>query len=349
MQTNANPTISGSGIHSILAAFELMGLDIQSIKSLAGLNSYDLADPQLRLPCLYASHCYDIAQTLWQGEHFGLVHGHQYQPLSLGILGHLLATAETCQDAFKSYERYQRVFGEGLIFESVPHTPQSKDKDNDKDYYIAELNIHPKLVDAIDKVVIDSFFVALMNCIRLLTGSEQAFAYVELQREAPHDQDIYRETYNCPVHFSQARNRVFLPAEIMDKRLVSANPSLYETLESKIILSGDCSNEEALFIKQVHLGVLKCLDGQKITVDRIANQLSMSSRTLQRKLSKSAVTFQDILNEVRMEFALREIRENIINIEETAYLLGYSEPGTFRKAFKQWTGKTPKEYRDTLS
>lgn len=72
----------------------------------------------------------------------------------------------------------------------------------------------------------------------------------------------------------------------------------------------------------------------------------MSERTLQRRLKDEGVRFEQILEETRRELALLYLDEKRLAIYEVAFLLGYSEPSAFFRAFRRWTGRTPREHRD---
>ena len=102
------------------------------------------------------------------------------------------------------------------------------------------------------------------------------------------------------------------------------------------------------FSNRVRHEIVKCIDGRKIDTDRIAQNLCISSRTMQRKLKEKGHQFQQLLDEVRTEFAIYQLKQNSISIDEQAYLLGFSEPSVFRKSFKRWTGQTPTEFRKSL-
>jgi AraC-like DNA-binding protein len=76
----------------------------------------------------------------------------------------------------------------------------------------------------------------------------------------------------------------------------------------------------------------------------IAEKLHLSTRSLQRKLKDEGHTFLAIANDIQEQRAVHLLRQTQLNISEVAYMLGYAEPSVFRRAFKRWTGKTPKEY-----
>jgi AraC-like DNA-binding protein len=73
----------------------------------------------------------------------------------------------------------------------------------------------------------------------------------------------------------------------------------------------------------------------------------MSPRTLKRRLETQGTSFHRIATEVRMEVALKYLRETSIPTDEIAARIGYSDAANFRHAFKRWTGKTPAEARTT--
>jgi AraC-like DNA-binding protein len=78
---------------------------------------------------------------------------------------------------------------------------------------------------------------------------------------------------------------------------------------------------------------------------QIASLMNMSSRTLQRKLRDEGMSFTALLQETRLELAQRYLAEQNRSVVETAYMLGFSEPSTFSRAFKRWTGVAPADYR----
>jgi len=74
----------------------------------------------------------------------------------------------------------------------------------------------------------------------------------------------------------------------------------------------------------------------------------MSERSLQRRLAEESVRFEALTDDVRREMAARYLADRKVAIAEIAYLLGYSEPSAFHRAFKRWTGSTPAEARQRL-
>jgi AraC-like DNA-binding protein len=77
----------------------------------------------------------------------------------------------------------------------------------------------------------------------------------------------------------------------------------------------------------------------------VARHLAMSARSLQRRLSAEGVTYEALVEETRKEAARRYVAGSTLSLAEIAYLVGYSEPASFHRAFKRWYGVTPEGFR----
>ena len=88
------------------------------------------------------------------------------------------------------------------------------------------------------------------------------------------------------------------------------------------------------------------LSRSETAIEIVARDLGLSSRTLQRRLSASGLSYQELFDGVRREAAEKHIEDPSLAIGEVAYLAGYSEPAAFHRAFKRWTGVTPQTFHD---
>ena len=98
-------------------------------------------------------------------------------------------------------------------------------------------------------------------------------------------------------------------------------------------------------IDQVRNVIADEFRGGEPSLERIADHLGLTPRTLQRKLQELGTSYNDVLDQMRRQLAERYLREPQMAICEVAYLLGFSESSSFHRAFKRWTGVTPKEFR----
>ncbi len=93
-------------------------------------------------------------------------------------------------------------------------------------------------------------------------------------------------------------------------------------------------------------GVLKrLLAGRRPGVEDVARELRLSSRTLQRRLTDAGATFQQLTQEARRELARHYLLHSSLELNQTAYLLGYEDAHSFFRAFHDWEGSPPGEWR----
>jgi AraC-like DNA-binding protein len=125
-----------------------------------------------------------------------------------------------------------------------------------------------------------------------------------------------------------------------------ANPGLLEYFEKyaqDFLAEMDRNNEHARAVTKI---ILSRLDDEALSIEKVAREMAVSVRTLQKHLEDEGVAFSDLLKDIRQRLAQKYLRENY-TVEQITYLLGFSEPSVFRKAFKKWSGVTPREYRES--
>ncbi len=87
------------------------------------------------------------------------------------------------------------------------------------------------------------------------------------------------------------------------------------------------------------------LEGGTATLSGLARRLSMSPRSLQRRLVERGASFGDLLEDVRRELAPRYLDDPTLGLSEVAFRLGYASPQSFHRAFRAWAGESPGRYR----
>ena len=97
---------------------------------------------------------------------------------------------------------------------------------------------------------------------------------------------------------------------------------------------------------QVKLRVVDTLPAGPVSEADVANALFMSTRSLQRRLRDEGTTFKQLLDDTRSELAIRYLDAPQHSVTEVTYLLGFSDPSNFARAFRRWHGVSPSHYRD---
>ena len=128
----------------------------------------------------------------------------------------------------------------------------------------------------------------------------------------------------------------------------TADPQLQAILEAQVL----AMFQRLTKVKAVRDSVRRLLAGElcngEPNLEQIAPRLHMSARTLHRRLEEEGTSFRQVLAEVRREIGARHLSERRLAIGEIAFLLGFSEPSAFHRAFKRWTGHAPLAYRQSI-
>ncbi len=171
---------------------------------------------------------------------------------------------------------------------------------------------------------------------------------VWLEHDAPSGQAMlkdYDEIFGCPVLFNQSASGLRFSESLLDEPLQQANEGMLNTLlEHATIQLRELDKYHSVSAKVKNLLRL-LLKQQSPSSETIAQELGMSSRTLQRKLDEEGTRYKTLLLELRLELALHYLQHSKLSLEEISHELGYSEPRSFYRSFKNWTGRTAGSYR----
>ncbi len=191
---------------------------------------------------------------------------------------------------------------------------------------------------------IDMCFGWTVTIGRRGTGRSIHPSRVELRRPEAHRR-LYESYFQCPVRFGARRNKLFFRAEDVSQPFVTHNPELLELVAPQLEAELKRQMAESPLREQAK-GILKrLLAGQKPRLEDVAVELRVSTRTLQRRLLEEGITFHDLVEAARREMAQHYLSQPLLELNETAYLLGYEDPNSFIRAFHKWEGTSPGEWR----
>jgi AraC-like DNA-binding protein len=149
----------------------------------------------------------------------------------------------------------------------------------------------------------------------------------------------------CPVRFGAPESRAVLWRAPLERPLPRHDPALFAYLErhAQALLAGVPA--EGGVVERVQRLITEGLRSGEPVQAEVARRLALSERTLQRGLREADTSFAAILDAVRRQLAQLHLSERSLALHEVAFLLGYSEPSAFHRAFRRWTGQTPQEFR----
>ena len=203
-------------------------------------------------------------------------------------------------------------------------------------------------VDAEPQVLTDYCFSWMISLARHGTGTQLNPLRVEYVQQRQNLRVLER-SFSCKVVCGARRNAIIFCASDATAPFVTRNAELLELLAPQFEeqLRQYTEKEEDSFIELVRRAIQDRLTGQRPSMDVISAALHMSSRTLQRRLQESGSSFQRVLDEARHQMARYYLSNSVLELNETAYLLGFEDPNSFGRAFRTWEGVPPSDWRES--
>ncbi len=159
------------------------------------------------------------------------------------------------------------------------------------------------------------------------------------------DRKLYEEHFGCPVRCGVEESGVIFAKSDLDRPFLTHNADLLAALIPQLDQQLEQASAPRGLNEQVKSRLKRQLAGRRPGLAEVAKELRLSPRTLQRRLTESGLSFQQLLQEARRELARHYLLNSDLELNETAYLLGYDDAHSFFRAFQGWEGKTPGEFR----
>jgi len=168
---------------------------------------------------------------------------------------------------------------------------------------------------------------------------------LELKRVKP-KLDLPRGYFGCPIRYAAARDALVLKAEDLDRPFPGHNPELLDMLTPALSSALDELDTGSSMAEQVKLVLRRMLASGRPDLAHVAQELGLSDRTLQRRITDAGTSFRDLLADARKDLGRRLLSDPGTDIDEVACLLGYQDASSFYRAFRDWEGVTPNRWRE---
>ncbi|MCJ8312963.1 MAG: AraC family transcriptional regulator [Saccharospirillaceae bacterium] len=192
---------------------------------------------------------------------------------------------------------------------------------------------------------VESLFSGIVALTRHLSKSSVAPERINFKHNSPDDLLEHQTLLKAPIYFNQQYNELIFAKQDLLHPISMANPEFFELLEKHITTQLRSITSKNVVSEKVKRLLAESILTTPINLTQIAKKLAMSPRTLQGKLKTEGQSFSAIRDQVRKSIAIEFLKDTDEGICDIAFLLGFSEQSTFSKAFKQWTGLPPKQYR----
>lgn len=327
-------TVQAKAVEKIVNAAAAHGVQPQNLYNAVNLDPSVLLDPDNRIPFAQLVALYEKAAEFTSDNNFGLHLGQSINPTAFDVVGYCALNSPTLGAAFTRVARYHSIWTDGALF-----TLETSNDTSAIVYSYADTSINDHRQDA------EMTLATVTALCRNIASSDFAPTTVEFQHDAPGDTSDHVKLFRCPIEFRTSSNRLSFPSSFLSLPIAKADASLCAVLDRHAEeLLAKFPPRDSL-VDQVRSIIASELRGGDPSLERVADELSLTPRTLQRKLQEFGTSHNELLDHMRRQLAMRYLREREMAICEVAYLLGFSESSSFHRAFKRWTGATPKEFR----
>lgn len=330
-------SISATKISSFLNNFDAYGISVDDVIRYSGINPLILSSPDNRLSGSEAQKIIDAAAKLTKDDNLGL---HQGERLSKGfsnILGYVLMNCSTLKECWMKYCRYEKIIDSTSISDF-----------NIIDNYALLTNTTVDEALANNRQFSDFKIAGMLSYIKLLSNKKLQLHEVHFTHTKPKDISEYERIFKSKICFKKSANALIFNSELLNIPVIEPNENLLVLFEKNAeeILQTLTSNTYANMVNEI---ILKEIEKCNLpSIEIVAKKLLLSTRSLQLYLNKEGTTYIELVKELRKNIAEKYLKDNNISIDEITYILGFSETSAFHRAFKNWTGLTPVQFRKSL-
>jgi AraC-like DNA-binding protein len=320
-------------VKGVAETLKAEGLDLDALFDEAELDTAALSDPDSRFPTERVSLLWELAVARSGNPMIGLANSNVVKPASFDVVAYTMMSSPHLLGILESLTRYVAIVSDAA---SLIVT-----EDDEGCRMILELFGGGRPVP---RQRFEFDLVTILSFCRWVTNRDLRPLALELRFPPPADLQPYQDAFKCPLRFNASANALLFARSDVISPLPTAHPLLaqmHEGLASKYLQRLD----QAQISSRARAAIIRRLPDGEPRRTEIASALEMSERTLQRRLGAEGTSFQRLLDETRRELAQQYLGQTDTSLADAAYLLGFTDRGSFFRAFKRWFGTSPRHYR----
>ncbi|MFO1081434.1 MAG: AraC family transcriptional regulator [Reyranellaceae bacterium] len=316
------------GLPAVLAQ---RGVALAPLLRAVGLPADLFEHPERPLPLATAMRLLDCAAARAECPHLGLLCGQRLGPQGLGLAGQLALNASDVGSGLRGLGLNLHLNGHAFMLTLT--------RDGDS----AEFGVRPLGLPGDATVGIDLGVAAAFTVLRLLAGPGWQPQGVVLARRPPAGRAAYARFFGVPVSFDGDRNGIVFDASWLARPVHGASAARRERLERA--LTAHLQRHPLPPVEATRRALIVCLSRGRVSVAAVAATLGLHPRTLNRQLQREGTSVAALLKEVRLRIARDLLAGTALPVTDVAATLLYANLGAFTRAFRQWTGESPRTWR----
>jgi len=320
-------------LHTLAELLHTIGVDEQDLLLRVGLDPTRLNCPELRVSQAQASEFVTRA-IIESGEPgLGILLAREMKLPLHGTLGTAVMSSRTLRDALDLVTRYLTL--------RAPHLKVARQRLEGKARYTMSCDVD---MGPLQGFILDA---TLFGCVFMgtqLTGAPVEGTRILRRGPEPHYFHRFRQIIPVPVDYEAREDALIIPESRLALPIRFTNDQLAAASRAQCEEALQRLTEDACFASRVRR-VIETSHPFPPKLARVAGTLFVSERTLKRRLQEEDASFQNLVDEVRLERAGELLTGTGMNLSQIADALGYADAANFTRAFKRWTGISPSQYR----
>ena len=177
-------------------------------------------------------------------------------------------------------------------------------------------------------------------------GTDSLITPLRLELMRPQqNRELLEKHFGCRARFNAERNAIVFRTGDVNRPFVTYNEELLQILGAQLDSEIEARHAALNIEEQVKHTLKRSLAGRRPSLQDVAQQLHLSARTLQRRLTDAGANFKKVVEDTRRELARQYLGQNTVELSEAAFLLGYEDVNSFFRAFHDWEGTSTGEWR----
>lgn len=333
----AAQTVSAGLARGLIELASARGASAERLAEDSGIALAALADQDARVPYANYVRLMRAAKQHTGQPALALHYGEEVDASAFSIVGLLVQASETIGHALAELNRFV-----GLVIEVEGETPGERFRlvREGTALWLEDTRLSPNDFPELTEA---AFARIVAGAHRL--GASPFVTAVEVTHPEPAYRAEYERIFSAPVRFGAARNALCLNEPLLARPVAQTPRYVFGLFSERAQALLESLRQPKTVRAQVEGHLLPILHTGRVGIDDTARALGMSRQTLFRKLKAEGVTFEQVLDTLRHRLAVHYLDSRKVSVNETAYLVGFSDPAAFSRAFKRWTGRSPAHFK----
>lgn len=329
-----------SVVSSIYAKKQIESADLiankRALRDIVGLTPERLADPTAMVPIEdYFLLLETIAESEFPDLRFHMKTCQSMRCDEFGLFGFAFKSAPTLRHGFRRIWRYITLHNQVSLF-------SAEDLGNDFCWSMQAPAVN-RLGSHLSN---EAAMATTLTLCRETTHPDLRPKKVQFAHERAGSIDAVVAHFGQVPEFGAPADAMVFDREQVDQPCNVGDEAIWNYMLSHLDQSlASTQAQDKGFEEEVIEEIAKLLSGGVPQLSEVSQNLGLSIRTLQRRLNDRGKTFQVLVDEARQKLALNLVATSVYSLAEVAFLTGFSEQSAFSRAFKRWSGETPRSYR----